>query len=179
MDDIVWAGGERWRRVRGSGTILGLYFDALTSNVPEWQASVPMAGAWLLVQVQWQITGLSGYANMHGFQLAVGGEVATSTAEFDAMERVVPYAGGAVSGTRGLRSYSIYRPFRLPVGRGLVLNGKRFVGEMTGSGTTTHDGYVALVLEELAPVRDGDVGEISRPGILGELSAAAAAARGS
>jgi hypothetical protein len=177
--EVYWAGGRRWKRILGSGTILGLYFNNCVLGVTRYVAGPPFAGAWLLKSFDWQLATASSTDNLHGLQLAMGMELPPSIAEMERMEPVFPMAWAKQAGVLGLRMYPPWAPFQLHVERALVFNGRRLIAGMQNYGTSGKDGYLALVFEELTPAGDDEGAEVSRPGIMGELSAAAAAARGS
>lgn len=178
MSEIYWAGGRRFKRLRGTATVLGMYFNNMLFRDEMYVAGPTFAGAWLLKSLDWSLIGSSSTTAMHALDVRIGKELPGSSAEFTKFEMVFPMAYNVEAGMPGLRFTQQARGLSLDLDRAIVFEGKRLVVGMRNYALLGRDGYVAFVFEELVEVGEDEVEVGPRPRVLEELRVAAEAARG-
>lgn len=177
--DVVWAGGERWRVVPGMSRIFGFSFSYVVSGGTGYEGTDPLGGAFLLRHVWAENYVVARATNMHSMGLAVGENVPSSPGEFDAAESLFPWGGALRSYSRRIWFGGRYGGLNMPWGWAVNFRGRRLVGFFRNGSTASGDCFVGVVADELERWPVEEVGDVARPGIMGALSAAAAAARGS
>ena len=179
MSEIYWAGGRRWKRVLGSGTMIGIYAESAAPGVTLFSATIPLPGAWLLSEIQIEFSRSPVATLYHAAQFALVTDVPTAQADMDGGEQLFPWMterAGQESSVYFIGN--VWNP-RMPIGRAMFTNGRRIGLGLLRSGSTTADCVFRFHLEELTPVRDDQLEEDLRAGVLAQLATAAAAARGS
>jgi len=171
--DVYWVAGEPWRRVRGSGQIIGMKWNSVLASFVSFEGTPPLGGAWLLSEVVASTPRQSSNTALHRLQLAIGDSVPAAQSQIDAMEQVLPMASTHTGQESSLYWSQYLMQARFAVERALWVDGRRLVAGLTHTGASTIDMYVGLTMEELERVREVSPAGQAAGGVMGELRIAA------
>lgn len=130
--------------LRGTGTIVGMYFSVVAHNATGFAGTVPIPGKIELVWVRFDTRGPADFDDFVRFQLAIANEIPASQGELDQADQLFPNATSR-PGTESSLLYTLpYFTVPLPVGAILAMNGRRFVGGFYNPYATSSEAHAVL-----------------------------------
>jgi hypothetical protein len=140
---------------------------------------VPIAGAWFVRELFVSTGAAAKQGTLTGIDLSVAENAVASAEELYAAEACFPFGASVVRGHGKIYIGHRFDTPRVSLERGVVFDGRRLVCGLYSGDSAITDWFVGVVADELERMPVEAVGGSAGGGIMGQLSAAAAAARGS